>query len=227
MHLRGRPPRPLTDQEEKRARAVVNPTIILRSRSIEQLPLFHEPEVAPEDMIRAMDRKQERLAEHLHWGYRVIRGVAGSGKTLILVSRARYLHRHWPRLRILVVTFNRVLASALETWTVGSDVTGSGEGALLVRNVDRLPFYMARSFQGETLAEGGDTEANDTRVQQAVDMAQRVHVPDVDEEDQFQAAKSQLYAAMTRAMDELEITMSGGGPIGAALLEAERQQRPG
>ena len=45
--------------------------------------------------------------------------------------------------------------------------------------------------------------------------------------DQFQAAKSQLYAAMTRVMDELEITMSGNGEIGTALREAERLQRVG
>ena len=54
-----------------------------------------------------------------------------------------------------------------------------------------------------------------------------INVPDVDEGDQFQAAKSQLYAAMTRAMDALEITMSGDGPVGAALREAERLQRVG
>lgn len=54
-----------------------------------------------------------------------------------------------------------------------------------------------------------------------------LRVRDVDEGDQFQAAKSQLYAAMTRAMDELEITVSGDGPIGAALREAERLQRVG
>ena len=54
-----------------------------------------------------------------------------------------------------------------------------------------------------------------------------VHVRDVDDGDQFQAVKSQLYAAMTRAMDQLEITMSGTGDIGRALREAERLQRAG
>ena len=166
--------RPLSDQEEKRARAVVNPSIILRNRSNEQLPLFNEPDIAPEEVIRVMDRQQEQLAEHLHWGYRVIRGVAGSGKTLILVSRARYLHRHWPGLRVLVVTFNRVLASALEKWTGNGDGTSPRDGELLVRNIDRLPFYVARSFQGELLADGGDTAANDARVRQAAEMARRL-----------------------------------------------------
>ena len=165
---------PLSDQEEKRARAIVNPDIILPARSTEQLPLFNEPDITPEDVIRVMDRKQEHLAQHLHWGYRVIRGVAGSGKTVILMSRARHLHRHWPNLRILVVTFNRVLAAALETWIADSDTTLAGETTLLVRNVDRLPFYVAQSFPGEALAEGGDTEAHDSRAKQALDMVKRL-----------------------------------------------------
>ena len=54
-----------------------------------------------------------------------------------------------------------------------------------------------------------------------------LRVSDVDDDDQFQAAKNQLYAAMTRAIDTLEITMSGDGPIGAGLREAERLQRVG
>lgn len=172
--LGGERHRALSDQEEKRARAVVNPSIVLPSRASEQLPLFNEPDIAPEDVLRVMDREQERLAEHLRWGYRVIRGVAGSGKTLILVSRARHLHRRWPKLRILVVTFNRVLASALENWTTARDGTAPGEGALLVRNIDRLPFYVAGSFPDERLADGGDTAANDARVQQAVELASRL-----------------------------------------------------
>ena len=55
--------------------------------------------------------------------------------------------------------------------------------------------------------------------------ANHIHVRDVEQGDQLQAAKSQLYAAMTRAMDELEITMSGAGDIGRALRTAERLQR--
>ena len=52
-------------------------------------------------------------------------------------------------------------------------------------------------------------------------------VHDVEAVDQFQATKSQLYAAMTRAMDELEITMSGDGEIGTAMREAECLRRVG
>ena len=45
---------------------------------------------------------------------RLVRGVAGSGKTLVLSMRAKYLAETHPDWRILVVTFNRPLAQDLE-----------------------------------------------------------------------------------------------------------------
>lgn len=45
---------------------------------------------------------------------RLIRGVAGSGKTLVLVKRARTLMEAYEGKRILVVTFNRSLAEMLK-----------------------------------------------------------------------------------------------------------------
>ncbi len=177
--LGGERPRPLTDQEEKRARAVVNPKIILPSRSTEQLPLFNEPEIAPEDVIRVMDREQERLAEHLHWGYRVIRGVAGSGKTLVLAHRALHLHQRWPDWRILVLCYNVVLSSALQR-VVGSDER------LEVTNIDRLARRLAdrtglggstgpsgRAASADNRASGGES-VFDRRVRKAKNVALRL-----------------------------------------------------
>ena len=43
------------------------------------------------DIIRIMDVQQEQLARSLGSGHRVIHGVAGSGKTLILGYRAELL----------------------------------------------------------------------------------------------------------------------------------------
>ena len=128
--------RPLNEREEKRARAVVNPEIVLPQSVSESLPLFQDPEIPPEDVTRVMDREQERVAEHLGDGYRVLRGVAGSGKTLVLAHRARYLHKHWPSRRILVLCYNRVLANALSTMMTPGD-------RLEVTNVDRLAYRLA------------------------------------------------------------------------------------
>ena len=126
----------LAEQEEKRARAVVNPEIVLPQSKAENLPLFQNPEIPAEDVIRVMDREQERAAEYLGSGYRVLRGVAGSGKTLVLAHRARHIHRHWPNWRILVLCYNRVLANALETMVAPDE-------RLKVTNIDRLAYGLA------------------------------------------------------------------------------------
>ena len=123
--LGGGRPRPLSESQQKRARAVVNPEIVLPRSRAESLPLFQEPEIPMEDVIRVMDREQERVAEHLGAGYRVLRGVAGSGKTLVLAHRARHLHKHWSGWRILVLCFNRVLANALRTMVDARQAAGS------------------------------------------------------------------------------------------------------
>jgi hypothetical protein len=65
------------------------------------------------EIVEVMDREQERLARSLGDGHRLLRGVAGSGKTITLVCRARHLRALHPDWRILALCFNRVLASHL------------------------------------------------------------------------------------------------------------------
>jgi hypothetical protein len=48
------------------------------------------------DLMRVMDLQQEQLARSLGEGHRVIHGVAGSGKTLILGYRAEQLAKCAP-----------------------------------------------------------------------------------------------------------------------------------
>ncbi|MFC4075828.1 DEAD/DEAH box helicase [Salinithrix halophila] len=62
------------------------------------------------DDLETMDLHQERLAKQIGDGHRLIRGVAGSGKTLILASRACLLAKENPGWRILVLCFNISLA---------------------------------------------------------------------------------------------------------------------
>ncbi len=54
---------------------------------------------------------------------RLVRGVAGSGKTLVLVRRAQYLAAQYPDARILVLTFNKRLTADLER-RIGRDLAG-------------------------------------------------------------------------------------------------------
>jgi hypothetical protein len=63
--------------------------------------------------IKAMDLHQENLAKQIGDKNRLIRGVAGSGKTLILVSRAKLLAKQHPDWKILILCYNISLAQAI------------------------------------------------------------------------------------------------------------------
>lgn len=85
--------------------------------STQQMGLFAESDVeeALPDIMRVMDLQQEQLARSLGEGHRVIHGVAGSGKTMILSYRAEYLAKASPNTKpILVLCYNQPLAVKLE-----------------------------------------------------------------------------------------------------------------
>jgi hypothetical protein len=65
------------------------------------------------DIVRVMDLQQEQLARSLGEGHRVIHGVAGSGKTMILGYRAQHLAKIMTK-PVLVLCFNVALAGRLE-----------------------------------------------------------------------------------------------------------------
>jgi hypothetical protein len=65
------------------------------------------------DIVRVMDLQQEQLARSLGDGHRVIHGVAGSGKTMILGYRAQHLAKILTK-PVLVLCFNVALAARLD-----------------------------------------------------------------------------------------------------------------
>jgi hypothetical protein len=69
------------------------------------------------DIMRVMDIQQEQLARSLGDGHRVIHGVAGSGKTMILGYRAEYLAKAGtPGSKpILILCFNEPLGVKLHS----------------------------------------------------------------------------------------------------------------
>ncbi|MDM0002509.1 3'-5' exonuclease [Variovorax sp. J22P240] len=68
------------------------------------------------DFLRVMDLQQEQLARSLGEGHRVIHGVAGSGKTMILGYRAEYLAKAATDAAkpVLVLCYNEPLAVKLQ-----------------------------------------------------------------------------------------------------------------
>ncbi|MBJ6359732.1 3'-5' exonuclease [Paenibacillus sp. GCM10012307] len=65
--------------------------------------------------LQAMDLHQESLARQLGDKNRLIRGVAGSGKTLILSARARMLAKDHPHWKILVLCYGISLSCVLRS----------------------------------------------------------------------------------------------------------------
>ena len=61
-----------------------------------------------------MDLHQENLAKQIGDKNRLIRGVAGSGKTLILSSRAKLLSKQHPDWKILILCYNISLANGIQ-----------------------------------------------------------------------------------------------------------------
>jgi hypothetical protein len=86
--------------------------------SDKQLSLIEEAEPsngldALPDLIKVMDLQQEQLARSLGEGHRVIHGVAGSGKTLILGYRCERLATLLSK-PIVVLCYNKALAAKLD-----------------------------------------------------------------------------------------------------------------
>lgn len=75
----------LTPDQINELRGLVHPDTVVGPPP-EQGSLFTV--TSPTPVIKVMDRQQERVARKLGGGHRLIRGVAGSGKTLILLHLA-------------------------------------------------------------------------------------------------------------------------------------------
>lgn len=106
------PTKPVTLPQIDRVRWHIFPELRLAARQGDLFQKQEGPSDIP-DLIRVMDLQQEQLARSLGSGHRVIHGVAGSGKTMILGYRCLHLAKALKK-PILVLCFNRALASWLE-----------------------------------------------------------------------------------------------------------------
>lgn len=120
----------LSEDAEKAHRALIHPDTVIGSP---ELPFPTAGRHEGEDELRVLNRRQEALAKNLGEGHRVIRGVAGSGKTLVLTYRARLLADNFPQHRILVTCFNRALASSLDRQLKQRNVTVATLDSLMTK----------------------------------------------------------------------------------------------
>lgn len=97
----------LSYAEEKFLRYMIFPEI--RVNEFTQDELFT---IKPQE-IKALDLSQESIAKNIGDGHRILKGVAGSGKTLVLACRAKYLKTIYPDYKVLVVCYNNSLCNHL------------------------------------------------------------------------------------------------------------------
>ncbi len=90
----------MTPRQVDVLRGVIHPEIKIESR--------YDPA-----QLAILDMRQERHARGIGSGHRIVYGVAGSGKTVLLVARAKMLSQHTPEAEILVLCFNVSLAAYL------------------------------------------------------------------------------------------------------------------
>jgi hypothetical protein len=132
----------LDDVTMQIVRAIIHPDVLIGtpppSPDVAEPTLLDVAALDDIDVVKVMDRQQERMAKGLGSGHRVIRGVAGSGKTLVLVHRARMLATLLPGKRILVTCYTKSLASVLEAQL--ADLPN-----VEVINLDRLMVSAVRS----------------------------------------------------------------------------------
>jgi superfamily I DNA and RNA helicase len=108
----------LSDGQVRTLRALVHPEIRLADRPA--IPAeASEGEPAMNVDIAVLDLRQERHARTLGSGHRLIYGVAGLGKTVLLVARARFLAREHREQLILFLCFNVTLAAYLRNKLLG------------------------------------------------------------------------------------------------------------
>ncbi|SDO16170.1 DEAD/DEAH box helicase [Polaromonas sp. JS666] len=139
--------------------------------------LFNDSDEEAElpDIMRVMDLQQEQLARSLGDGHRVIHGVAGSGKTMILGYRAEYLAKaHTPTSKpILVLCFNEPLGVKLHSVMNAKGLSGK----VHVRHFHKWCRDQLVAF-GQTLpGQLGRNQFVEELVQRVINAVDRKHIP--------------------------------------------------
>jgi len=132
----------------------------IRVQAAMQTDIFSDP-AAPDalaedipDLVRVMDLQQEQLARSLGDGHRVIHGVAGSGKTMILGFRCLHLAR-LPGKPVLVLCYNKTLAARLQQIILRQNLRARVD----IRNFHAWCAEMLRTYNVPSPRNGGDPDA--------------------------------------------------------------------
>lgn len=105
---------PLTEDQMETIRGILHSETKIKEVPATEASVPEGAELpSSSSIIKSLDFQQEQLARNLKGGHRLFCGVAGSGKTLILLSRAKYLSQTEPDSKILILCYNITLAAYL------------------------------------------------------------------------------------------------------------------
>jgi len=144
--------RMLTSRELNLVRGAINPSVVIETQDpdhrvvlldqdqerivAEPVAVFETPKEMKETVTTqdsfwlAEDQEAEAVEDLLpvertlirNTGIRLVRGVAGSGKSLVLSQRALYLKALYPEWKMCVLTYNDALAQSLQAQLKGSGI---------------------------------------------------------------------------------------------------------
>jgi hypothetical protein len=90
-------------------------------REVKQDQLFAALQADEKKEEESLPSQSERISQMV--SIRLVRGFSGSGKTLILTQRAKYLSAQYPEWKIAVLTYNKPLQEQLESNFRGTAIT--------------------------------------------------------------------------------------------------------
>jgi hypothetical protein len=139
-----------------------------------------DADAALPDIMRVMDIQQEQLARSLGEGHRVIHGVAGSGKTMILGYRAEYLAKASTLAAkpILILCFNEPLGVKLHSVMQAKGLGENGSGKVHVRHFHKWCREQLVAFGQSLPAQNMPVDAKMAEmVQRVIQGVERKHIP--------------------------------------------------
>ena len=143
---------------------------------VHQKSLFAEDEIDEEDVIpdlvKVMDLEQEKLSRRMGEGHRVIHGVAGSGKTMILGYRCSHLAKEINK-PILLLCYNVALAAKLRWMMRDKGLSRQ----VSVNHFHRWCDEQLRRYHVPKPASGNNDDYYEHLVQQVIQATERGQIP--------------------------------------------------
>lgn len=185
--------------------------------------------------------EQRRFAEQNTSGAYRLSGGAGTGKTVVLVHRARNLAKKYPQARIILSTFTKVLAESLQSQLKNLDasvqqVQRIGTPGVAVLGLDQIAAQVVAQTEPKELTEATQKVLGPTanslagrtlNVHEAFETATRIAQPDLTADLCHPSFLEQEYVSVVlahRIVDETAYVRANRKGRGTALGRKQRKE---